>query len=129
MSGVERFDPPGMRFTGMSQAVRCGAFVLVSGQVALKNGAVVGTGDPTAQARQCFENIEAALAAAGAALRDVVALRCYLTSKDAFAGYAAVKNALFGETPPASTTVIVAGLLLPELLMEIEATAFVADSL
>jgi enamine deaminase RidA (YjgF/YER057c/UK114 family) len=124
MSGIERFDPPGMRFAGMSQAVRAGDWITISGQVALSDGKVVGIGDPAAQARQCFANIEAALAAAGAGLSDVVALRCYLTDKSAYAGYAEVKNLLFAGHPPASTTVIISALLLPELLMEVEVTAW-----
>lgn len=124
MSGIQRFDPPGMAFAGMSQAVRCGDWIIVSGQVALKDGKVVGVGDATAQARQCFANIEAALAAAGATLTDVVSLRCFLTAKSAYAGYGEVKNALFADNPPASTAVIISELLLPDLLMEVEATAW-----
>ena len=54
MNAAERFDPPGMRFAGMSQAVRCGEWITVSGQVALKDGQVVGVGDARAQAQQCF---------------------------------------------------------------------------
>ena len=124
MNGIQRFDPPGMKFAGMSQAVRCGDWITVSGQVALKDGKVVGVGDAAAQARQCFANIEASLTAAGATLADVVSLRCFLTAKSAYAGYGEVKNALFAGNPPASTTVIVSELLLPDLLMEIEATAW-----
>lgn len=124
MSGIQRFDPPGMKFAGMSQAVRCSAWITVSGQVALKDGRVVGVGDAAAQARQCFANIEAALAAAGATLTDVVSLRCFLTAKSAYAGYGEVKNALFADNPPASTAVIISELLLPDLLMEVEATAW-----
>ncbi len=123
-NGAKRFDPPGMRFAGMSQAVRCGEWITVSGQVALKDGKVIGTGDAEAQARQCFDNIAAALAEAGAGLEDVVSLRCYLTDKSAYAGYAAVKNVLFAEHPPASTSLIVTALLLPDLLMEVEAVAW-----
>jgi 2-iminobutanoate/2-iminopropanoate deaminase len=124
MSGVQRFDPPGMKFSGMSQAVRCGDWVTVSGQVALKDGKVVGVSDAAAQARQCFDNIAASLAAAGATLADVVSLRCFLTAKPAYSGYTEVKNALFADNPPASTTVIISELLLPDLLMEIEAAAW-----
>jgi enamine deaminase RidA (YjgF/YER057c/UK114 family) len=127
MTDIQRFDPPGARFAGMSQAVRCGEWVIVSGQVALGDGKVVGIGDATAQARQCFANIDDALAAAGASLSDVVGLRCYLVAKAAYGGYAAVKNELFGDRPPASTTVVVNELLLPDLLMEIEATAWIGD--
>jgi 2-iminobutanoate/2-iminopropanoate deaminase len=125
VSDIERFDPPGARFAGMSQAVRAGDWIMVSGQVALKDGEVVGIGDPAAQARQCFANIEAALAEAGATMTDVVTLRCYLTDKAAYAGYAEVKNVLFTIHPPASTTVIISALLLPGLLMEVEAAAWI----
>ena len=121
---VERFDPPGMRFPGMSQAVRCGDWITVSGQVALKDGKVVGVGDPAAQARQCFDNIAAALAEAGASLADIVVLRCFLTDKSAYPGYAEVKGMLFHNQAPASTTVIINGLLIPDLLMEVEAVAW-----
>lgn len=114
----------GQAFAGMSQAVRIGARVLVSGQVALAEGKVVGEGDAEAQARQCFANISANLAAAGAGLGDIVLLRCYLTDPAAYAGYAAVKSAVLQGAAPASTCVIVAGLLLPGLLMEIEAEAW-----
>jgi enamine deaminase RidA (YjgF/YER057c/UK114 family) len=124
MNDISRFDPPGMTFPGMSQAVRAGGWVTVSGQVALKDGKVVGVGDAAAQARQCFANIAASLEAAGSAMGEVVSLRCFLTAKSAYGGYAEVKNALFAENPPASTAVIVSELLLPDLMMEIEAVAW-----
>lgn len=120
----KRFDPPGAKFTGMSQAIRTGEFVTVSGQVALKNGKVTGLGDSKAQAEQCFANIAAALQEAGAALSDVINLRCYLVGSDSYAGYGAVKNELFKDNPPCSTAVIISGLLLPDLLMEVEAVAW-----
>jgi enamine deaminase RidA (YjgF/YER057c/UK114 family) len=124
VSDIQRFDPPGAKFSGMSQAVRAGGWITVSGQVALKDGKVVGVGDAAVQARQCFANIAASLEAAGSTLTQVVSLRCFLTAKSAYGGYAEVKNALFADNPPASTTVIVSELLLPDLLMEIEAVAW-----
>jgi 2-iminobutanoate/2-iminopropanoate deaminase len=124
MNAAERFDPPGMRFAGMSQAVRCGEWVTVSGQVALKGGQVVGAGDARAQAQQCFANIATALAEAGASLEDVVSLRCYLVDKSAYEGYADIKSMLFKDKSPASTTVIISALLIPALLMEVEAVAW-----
>ena len=123
-TGIVRSNPPGMAFPGMSQAIRCGEWVTVSGQVALRDGQVVGIGDAAEQARQCFANIEAALMAADVTLGDVVNLRCYLVERAAYGGYAAVKNALFADNPPCSTAVIISGLLLPDLLMEVEATAY-----
>jgi 2-iminobutanoate/2-iminopropanoate deaminase len=124
MNAAERFDPPGMRFAGMSQAVRCGDWITVSGQVALKDGEVVGIGDARAQAQQCFANIAAVLAEAGASLEDVVSLRCYLVDKSAYETYADIKGMLFKDKSPASTTVIISALLIPALLMEVEAVAW-----
>lgn len=119
-----RLDPPGMAFPGMSQGVRCGQFILVSGQVALAGGKIVGEGDSETQARQCFANIAAVLAEDGSGLSDIVSLRCYLTSADHYAGYGKVKAELVGASAPASSAVIVAGLLVPGLLMEVEAVAW-----
>ena len=82
------------------------------------------TPDPTAQARQCFDNIAAVLAEAGASLADIVSLRCFLTDKSAYQGYAEVKGMLFQKEAPASTTVIINALLVPDLLMEVEAVAW-----
>ncbi|MDB5396185.1 MAG: RidA family protein [Rhodospirillales bacterium] len=128
MNDAERFDPPGMRFAGMSQAVRCGDWIMVSGQVALHQGEVVGIGDAVTQARQCFANIASALAEAGATLEDVVSLRCYLTDKAAYSAYAEIKNVLFADRPPASTSVVIGALLLPDLLMEVEAVAWTGQA-
>lgn len=124
-SFVQRFNPAGMQFPGMSQAVRCGDWIMVSGQVAVSNGRVIGVGDAVAQAQQCFDNLQNALREAGGSLEDVVNLRCYLTDRSAYTGYAEIKNHLFGSHPPCSTVVVVKELLLPDLLMEVEATAWV----
>ena len=125
MREIERINPKGMQFNGMSQAVSMAGRILVSGQVALDaNGKLVGVNDAAAQARQAFANIEKVLAAAGAKLSDVVKLTCYLTEKSAYNGFSEVRNRLFSEHPPASTVVIVSDLLLAGLLMEIEAEAW-----
>jgi len=124
---VERFNPQGTKFRGMSQATKVGGRVYVSGQVALKNGAVVGLGDAKAQAEQTFANIESVLDEVGAKLSDVVKLTGFLTDKDAYGGFSEVKNRLFENNPPASTVVIVNDLLLPGLLMEVEVEAWFGD--
>jgi 2-iminobutanoate/2-iminopropanoate deaminase len=125
---IERSNPPGTAYTGMSQAVKAGGWIHVSGQVALRNGAVVGVGNGEQQAEQCFANIAAVLEEAGAGLADIVKLTCYLTDKGAYGGYAAARNRLLGAQAPASTVVIVKELLMPELLMEVEAVAWTGDS-
>jgi enamine deaminase RidA (YjgF/YER057c/UK114 family) len=121
---IERFDPEGMRFTGMSQATVADGWIHVSGQVALEGGALVGPDDPTAQAEQCFANMIAVLASAGAGPEHVVKLVCYLTERSAYGGFAAVRNRIFAAHPPASSVVIVKELLVPGLLMEVEAIAW-----
>jgi enamine deaminase RidA (YjgF/YER057c/UK114 family) len=124
MSNVERLNPPGMAFPGMSQGVGCGDFVLVSGQVALKDKQIIAAGDPAGQTEQVFRNIEAVLAEAGLTLAHVVSLRCYLTSTDAYQAYAAVKNRLFADNPPAASAMVVTALVLPEIMVEVEAVAW-----
>lgn len=124
MSNVDRFNPQGMAFPGMSQAVGCGDFVLVSGQVALKDRQIVCLGDPAGQTEQAFRNIEAVLTEAGLTLGHVVSLRCYLTSAEAYQAYASVKNRLFADNSPAATAMVVTALVLPEILVEVEAVAW-----
>jgi enamine deaminase RidA (YjgF/YER057c/UK114 family) len=110
----------------MSQAVRKGRHVVLSGQVAFdESGQLVGEGDAPAQCEQIFRNIERLLGKAGASLDDVVLLTCYLTHADVFPAYAAVKRRVFPGTAPAGTSVIVAGLLDSRFLLEVEVVAVV----
>jgi enamine deaminase RidA (YjgF/YER057c/UK114 family) len=105
-----------------------GRFVAVSGQLALdEHGALVGEGDPAAQARQVFENLRRCLAAAGAGFDDVVKLTYFLTD---MAHLPAVREARAVHIPddrlPAASALQVAALVRPEFLLEIEALAVVA---
>jgi enamine deaminase RidA (YjgF/YER057c/UK114 family) len=112
-----------LTFPGTSNAVRSGNFVFIAGQVALAHdGVLVGQGDPTRQAEQCFQNISALAALAGGSLQDIVRLTCYLSAKSAYPGYAKVKASLFPVAPPAGTVVVVKALLDPRFLLEVEAT-------
>jgi reactive intermediate/imine deaminase len=111
---------------GYSHAVAfTGRLVVISGQVpAGPDGQVVGAGDPAAQVRQVFTNLETALAAAGAALADVVKLTVFLTDLSDLAVFRTVRDEfLAGGPPPASSLVRVAGLVHPEFRVEIEALA------
>lgn len=122
----ERFDIAGLSFAGMSQAVRHGGLVHLSGQVALApGGELVGEGDIAAQAKQALANLEAALAAAGARVEDTIKVTCFLVDAADYPAYAAAKAELFGSTSPASTCVVVKALLDPRLLLEVEAVAAV----
>lgn len=122
-------DPdPGTTPKSISQAIKVGNTVYVSGQVAVdSDGVVVGTGDPRVQAVQCFRNLESVLAAAGAKMSDVVKLTNYFVDAAHFPAYRDVKMGVFPVVPPASTGVIVAGLLDPRFLIEIEAIAVIQD--
>jgi reactive intermediate/imine deaminase len=111
---------------GYSHAVAVtGRLVVISGQVpADAQGRVVGAGDPVAQVRQVFENLAAALAAAGATMAQVVKLTVFLTDLADLAAFRQVRDEYIpAVTPPASSLVQVSGLVNPEFRVEIEALA------
>ncbi|MFN2590640.1 MAG: RidA family protein [Actinomycetota bacterium] len=106
-----------------------GRLVAVAGKVALDpEGAVVGPGDPRAQAQQVFENLQIALRAAGATFADVIKLGYFVTDLSFLPVVREVRDRYVDtKRPPASTAVQVAGLVRPEFLLEIEAWAVVPD--
>ena len=81
--------------------------------------------DPYAQAKRCLEIIGDALAEAGASFADVVRTRVYLTSLDAFEGVGRAHGEVFGHIRPANATVVVAALVDPRWLVEMEADAVI----
>ncbi len=106
--------------------VKVGNLLFVSGQVALDNdGKIIGIGDAEAQSRHILSRIRAVVQAAGGRMQDVVKITTFLIDPKYYAAFNMVRSEAFTSAPPASSTVIVAGLLRPELLLEVEAVAHI----
>ena len=104
-----------------------GSMVFTAGQVAFgRAGNLVGEGDVKAQTQQVLQNLQTVLEEGGATLADVMKTTVYLADISHFAAMNEVYTEFFGNQKPARTTVE-ARLALPELLVEIEAIAVIAD--
>jgi enamine deaminase RidA (YjgF/YER057c/UK114 family) len=114
---------------GYSRVIRAGELVLVAGTTATTpDGAIAGIGDAYVQMRQILENVEAALARVGATLADVVRTRAYLTDETSFDAFARAHGEAFGAVRPVNTTVVVAQLADPRMLVELEVDAYLPAS-
>ena len=113
---------------GYSRAVKVDGRIWVSGTTSTgSDGAIVGKGDPYAQAKQAIANIERALVSAGAGLADVVRTRIYVTDIAHWQDIGRAHGEAFADIRPASTMVEVSRLIDPDLLVEIEADAVMID--
>ncbi|HHO51355.1 MAG TPA: RidA family protein [Deltaproteobacteria bacterium] len=118
---------PWEAIAGYARAVRVGDTIHVSGTTATgADGVLIGRGDPEAQARRCLEIIEEALQQLGASLQDVVRTRMYVTDIRRWEPIARVHGEVFATIRPATAMVEVSGLIDPDMLVEIEATAIVS---
>jgi reactive intermediate/imine deaminase len=121
-----RTEPDPFEPYRISQAYRVGDLVITSGQAAIdRQGQLVGVGDFSAQAEQVFANLAEVLEAAGSSLAQVIKVTIYLTDMAHFTEIVALRERFFTPPYPADTIVEVSALALPELEIEIEATALV----
>ncbi|MDG4821399.1 RidA family protein [Asanoa sp. WMMD1127] len=123
---IERFHPEGVPapVVPLSTATKAGDFVFVSGQVATDAENKVYIGDFTREVDGALDNVEAALAAAGARPDQIVKIGAFLSNAILFAPFNEVYRRRFPEAPPARTTVVVA-FGHPDVRVEIEAIAYV----
>jgi enamine deaminase RidA (YjgF/YER057c/UK114 family) len=110
---------------GFSRAVRAGSTVVVSGTAPVWPDGHVDP-DPAVQARRCWEIVVAALEEVGAGVADVVRTRQYVVDASVADAVGGVHGQVFGAVRPASTMVVVSGLLDPRWVVEVEADAVVA---
>jgi enamine deaminase RidA (YjgF/YER057c/UK114 family) len=129
MARRKRISPAGQKSNPLLAAgIVVGDLLFVSGQVALDDaGNVVGAGNFETQARRVMARIRAVVEMAGGTMGDVVKITTFLTSASDYAVFNTVRRETFPQDPPTSSTVIVAGLLRPELLVEVEAIAHLRD--
>ena len=114
----------------ISQAVRAGNLLFVSGQASLNEaGEIVGEGDFDAQAKQTFENLDKVLRAGGSSLDRTVKVNIYLTDMSHFPKIIELREKYFTPPYPADTIVEIGALGLPELMIEIEAVGLVGGKI
>lgn len=106
-----------------------GKLVFISGMTAHRaNGSIAGIGDVEAQTRQVYENLTAAVEAAGGELQDIVRVDVYVRNIEHFSVIHEVRSAYFSEPLPASTMVEVSKMVSPDYLVEISAIAVLPEA-
>lgn len=111
---------------GYSRVVKVGNHIEVSGTVSSdENGAIVGKNNPYEQTAYILQKIEKALLQAGASLKDVVRTRMFVTDISRFDEFACAHREVFSIIKPCTSIIEIKGLVSPDYLIEIEATAII----
>ena len=110
------------RKLSLSRAVRAGDFVFLTGQVPMKNGAVVTDGSIEEQTRIVLDEIKKTLAEAGCELQDVVKSMVWLKNRDDFPGFNAIYGEYFPHEPPTRSAIV--SDFLVDILVEVEVLAY-----
>jgi 2-iminobutanoate/2-iminopropanoate deaminase len=111
----------------LSQAIRAGEFLFVSGQAGYgDDGVIVGEDDFDLQADQAFRNLQRALRAGGSSMERIVKVTIFLTSMSHFSKIVDLRRKWFSLPYPADTIVEISALYSPDAMIEIEAVAIVA---
>lgn len=111
----------------LSQAIRAGGFLFVSGQAGYDDdGLIVGKDDFDLQAEQAFRNLQRALIAGGSSMERIVKVTIFLTSMAHFSKIVDLRRKWFSVPYPADTIVEISALYSPDAMIEIEAIAIVA---
>lgn len=122
-------ERPWASVVGYSRAIRRGAFIEVSGTSATTaDGQVVAPNDPYLQTKYVLEQVVTALAELGAGVGDVIRTRVFLTDIADWEAVGRAHGEIFAGIDPACSFVEISGLMLPELVVEVEATAIVGET-
>jgi enamine deaminase RidA (YjgF/YER057c/UK114 family) len=112
---------------GYSRAVKIGNVIEVTGTVAVDdNNELIGGNNAYAQTKFIIEKIEAVLQRAGASLKDVVRTRMFVIDISRWEEYGKAHGEFFSSIRPCTSMIEVKGLIAPEYLIEIEATAIIS---
>ncbi len=112
----------------LSQAIKSGPFVFISGQAGYDDDGNIVPGGFSAQGEQAFQNLNRALTAAGSSLENVVKVTIFVTDMGQFSHVVDLRRKHFSAPYPADSIVEIKALYTPEAMIEIEAIAIASDS-